>query len=198
MAAYLEWWDGRERHVFALDGDRVTIGSSLTNHVSIDEPTVSRVHAIMQVVAGTWVVEDCGSRNGTFVSGHRITAVQALRPGDELRLGRVVLRLAGLASVGGKQTEAVVDGPAVTRREHDVLCALCAPLTDGDVFTEPASVREIAGELHVSEAAVKQHLANLYDKFEIAEGERRRSRLANAALDAASVTVAEIRAFHGR
>ena len=196
MPAYLEWWDGRERHVFALDHDRVTIGSSLTNDVTIDEPSVSRVHAIMQVLGGAWVVEDCGSRNGTFVSGRRIAALQALRPGDELRLGRAVLRIGGLASAGGKQTEAVVDGPAVTTRERDVLCALCAPLADGDVFTEPSSVREIAEALTVSEAAVKQHLANLYNKFEIVEGERRRSRLANAALDAATVTVAEIQAFH--
>jgi predicted component of type VI protein secretion system len=196
MAAYLEWWDGRERHVFSLDTDRVTIGSSLTNDVVIDEPSVSRLHAIMQVVGDTWVVEDCGSRNGTFVAGRRIPTMHALRSGDELKLGRVLLRLGGVASTGGKQTEAVVEGPALTPRERDVLYALCAPLADGDVFTEPASVREISGALSVSEAAVKQHLANLYGKFAIVEGERRRSRLANAALDAGSVTVAEIRAFN--
>ena len=47
----------------------------------------------------------------------------------------------------------------------------------------------------MSDAAVKQHLANLYDKFGVVEGDRRRSRLANAALDSAAVTVADIRAF---
>ena len=76
-----------------------------------------------------------------------------------------------------------------------MLVALCAPLADGDVFTEPSSVREIAAALQVSDAAVKQHLANLYDKFGVVEGDRRRSRLANAALDSAAVTVADIRAF---
>ena len=74
-----------------------------------------------------------------------------------------------------------------------MLVALCAPLADGDVFTEPATVREIAGRLVVSEAAVKQHLANLYGKFDVVEGERRRSRLANAALDSAAVTLADMR-----
>jgi hypothetical protein len=198
VAAYLEWWDGRERHVFAVDGDRATIGSGPANDIRIDEPSVSRLHAILQVVGDTWVVEDCGSRNGTFVSGRRIPTMHALRAGDELRLGRVVLRLGGVASTGGKPTEAVVEGPAVTPREIDVLCALCLPLVDGDVFTEPATVREISASLSVSEAAVKQHLANLYTKFAIAEGERRRSRLANAALDAATVTVAMLRAFDAR
>ena len=49
----------------------------------------------------------------------------------------------------------------------------------------------------VSDAAVKQHLANLYEKFGIEEGERRRSRLANAVLDTATVTVADIRSARG-
>jgi DNA-binding NarL/FixJ family response regulator len=87
----------------------------------------------------------------------------------------------------------MVEGPSVTPREHDVLLALCAPLADGDVFTEPTSVREIAAALVVSDAAVKQHLVNLYEKFGVGEGERRRSRLANAALDSATVTLAELR-----
>jgi tetratricopeptide (TPR) repeat protein len=47
----------------------------------------------------------------------------------------------------------------------------------------PASVREIAAELVVTEAAVKQHLLNLYDKFEVAEGtESRRIALAREAV----------------
>ncbi|HET7830853.1 MAG TPA: hypothetical protein VFL03_14925 [Candidatus Limnocylindrales bacterium] len=47
----------------------------------------------------------------------------------------------------------------------------------------PASVREIAAELVVTEAAVKQHLLNLYDKFGVEEGvESRRIRLARAAV----------------
>ncbi len=73
--------------------------------------------------------------------------------------------------------------PELTRRECDVLVALCHPALGGDVFTEPASVREIAAALVVTDAAVKQHLLHLYDKFGIAEtGERRRVRLAQEAI----------------
>src|SRR5919197_406907 len=73
--------------------------------------------------------------------------------------------------------------PELTRRERDVLVALCRPALGGDVFTEPASVREIAAALVVTEAAVKQHLLHLYDKFGIADtGERRRVRLAREAI----------------
>ena len=43
----------------------------------------------------------------------------------------------------------------------------------------PATAREIATDLVVTEAAVKQHLLRLYQKFRIAEGQNRRTRLAN-------------------
>ena len=46
-----------------------------------------------------------------------------------------------------------------------MLVALCRPLLARDMFTEPASTRAIADELVITQAAVKQHLANLYDKF---------------------------------
>ena len=81
----------------------------------------------------------------------------------------------------------------LTRRERDVLNALCRPLLGDDVIAQPASVREIAAELVVTDAAVKQHLANLFDKFAIVEGDRRRLRLANAALSSGAVSLGDLR-----
>ena len=73
--------------------------------------------------------------------------------------------------------------PELTRRERDVLAALCRPLASGGPVAMPASVREIAAELVVTEAAVKQHLLNLYDKLDIPEGtESRRIVLAREAV----------------
>jgi tetratricopeptide (TPR) repeat protein len=79
----------------------------------------------------------------------------------------------------------------LTRRERDVLVALCTPLGDGGAFVEPASSRAMAETLGISEAAVKQHLLQLYDKFEIDDGERRRTRLANKAVAAGVVSLAK-------
>jgi class 3 adenylate cyclase len=82
--------------------------------------------------------------------------------------------------------------PDLTRRERDVLAALCRPALHGNVFEEPASVREIAAALVVTEAAVKQHLLHLYDKFGIAEtGERRRIRLAREAIRRRAVVLSD-------
>jgi len=73
-----------------------------------------------------------------------------------------------------------VVAPDLTRREVDVLTALCRPaLQQQAAFVAPATARDIAAELVVTEAAVKQHLLRLYLKFLIPEGINRRTRLAN-------------------
>ncbi len=76
----------------------------------------------------------------------------------------------------------------LTRRERDVLTALCRPAAgSADTFVEPASIRDMAYTLGVSDAAIKQHLVNLYDKFELFDGEdKRRVRLANLVLSTGS------------
>ena len=57
----------------------------------IDSSTVSRRHA--RIVVGTEgaVLEDLGSRNGTFVGGRRIEAPVPLHDRDEIRLGSVTM-----------------------------------------------------------------------------------------------------------
>ncbi len=69
--------------------------------------------------------------------------------------------------------------PELTRREVDVVAALCKPALCEDAFVAPATARDIAADLVVTEAAVKQHLLRLYQKLRIAEGPNRRVRLAN-------------------
>ena len=71
--------------------------------------------------------------------------------------------------------------------------ALCKPVLAAEAFTEPSSIRDVADILGVSEAAVKQHFAHLYDKFEIYEGEeRRRIKLANLVLARGVLTRADL------
>jgi len=60
-----------------------------------------------------------------------------------------------------------------------VLNSLCRPALSDEAFATPATAHEIATDLVVTEAAVKQHLLRLYQKFRIPEGPNRRTRLAN-------------------
>jgi hypothetical protein len=195
MAAELEVWAVHERTRVALDGDRLTVGSAEGNDVVVaDDPTVSRLHAVLERFAAGWCVTDLGSSNGTTLNGERIWTQQRLRPGDELRVGRTRLIFRDTADRGGSSTQTDAPPPMLTPREHDVLVALCRPLLARDLFTEPTSIRDLAAELVVSEAAVKQHLANLYDKFSIGDDrQHRRTRLANEALRTGAVRLADLR-----
>ncbi len=56
---------------------------------------VSRAHAYIERAQDHLTLHDLNSRNGTFVNGQRITPEQPqlLHNGDEVRLGKIVLRL---------------------------------------------------------------------------------------------------------
>jgi pSer/pThr/pTyr-binding forkhead associated (FHA) protein len=200
MSSHLEVWKPSGRELIPLTGERVTLGKASTNTVSLEhDPTVSRLHAIIENHGSAWSIRDVGSRNGTYINGEKIDTERVLRSGDELRLGksRLVFLVAREADEPADEATIVPVAtqlpPRLTRREFDVLVVLCRPLVSDDPFPEPASVRRMASELFVTEAAVKQHLQNLYDKFSIPTEGDRRVRLANEALRRGAVTIAQLR-----
>ena len=176
-----------------LETDRVTVGKSDNADIVLADPGVSRLHAIVEPLGGGWAVRDLDSTNGTWVNGRRLAAERPLRNGDEIRVGETRLTFRSAVRDGDTATRAVSKPPALTPRERDVLTELCRPLATGDVFTEPASIREIARALFVTEAAVKHHLVRLYDKFAIYDAEgRRRVRLANEALTRGAISLRDL------
>ena len=177
-----------------LEGDRSTIGKAAENDIAVtDDPTASHLHAVLERFAAGWCVSDLGSSNGTWVNGERIWAAHRLRHGDEIRVGQTRLIFRDPLAATGAVTEAEIPPPTLTPRERDVLVALCRPLLARDMFTEPASTRTIADGLVITQAAVKQHLANLYDKFGVTHDDaHRRSRLANEALRRGAVSLTEL------
>jgi hypothetical protein len=200
MSCHLEVWKPSGRELVPLSGQRITVGKASTNSVSLDhDPTVSRLHAVLENHGSAWSIRDVGSRNGTYINGEKIEAERVLRSGDEVRIGksRLVFLVARGADEPADEATIVPDAaqlpPRLTRREFDVLLVLCRPLVSDDPFPEPASVRRMASELFVTEAAVKQHLQNLYDKFAVPTEGDRRVRLANEALRRGAVTIAQLR-----
>ncbi len=201
MSSHLEVSKPSGRELVPLSGQRLTLGKASTNDVSLDhDETVSRLHAVLENLGFAWSIRDLGSRNGTYINGEKITAERVLRSGDEVRIGKVRLLFWEVRESGDgprdEETKAAQPNelpPRLTRREVDVLVVLCRPLVSDDPFPEPASVRKMAGELYVTEAAVKQHLQNMYDKFAIPTEGDRRVRLANEALRRGAVTIAQLR-----
>jgi hypothetical protein len=167
--------------VIELAGEVTTVGRGRFVDVRLEDPSVSRLHAEI-VRRGPFVyVTDLGlSRNGTRVNGRPI-GQRVLEEGDVITFGSARCRVGGIPADeygDGEEVRRPV-APEVTRRELDVLAALCKPAMSDEAFVMPATAREIATDLVVTEAAIKQHLLRLYQKFHIPEGPNRRTRLAN-------------------
>jgi pSer/pThr/pTyr-binding forkhead associated (FHA) protein len=66
----------------------------LTNLGGMDKG-VSRKHAVIHRSGPNYTVEDMGSTNGTFINKKKIQphAPQMIKPGDELRFGKLALTL---------------------------------------------------------------------------------------------------------
>ena len=164
-----------------LRDEVTTIGRGLGVDVRLDDPSVSRLHAEIMRRGPYFYLADLGlSRNGTQVNGRPI-ARRVLEDGDVLTFGSARCRVVGLPS---EEATAEVDlrrstAPELTRRELDVLISLCRPALSDDAFITPATASQIASDMTVTEAAIKQHLLRLYAKFRVPEGTNRRARLAN-------------------
>jgi pSer/pThr/pTyr-binding forkhead associated (FHA) protein len=69
--------------------DRVThLGRHPDSEIMLEDITVSRRHAEVELSGVSYVVRDAGSLNGTYVNQERIEQPTVLRQGDELQVGK--------------------------------------------------------------------------------------------------------------
>lgn len=78
----------REGELFELaPGVSLVLGRTETCDIRLDDEGISRMHArVTAVGSGRFIVEDMGSRNGTFVGNVRVTQ-RELQPDDLIRVG---------------------------------------------------------------------------------------------------------------
>lgn len=72
-------------------GDELTIGRAAKCTLTLDDTYISSVHARIVWRDRTFVVEDAGSTNGTYLNQERLLAPVVLRLGDRIRIGSTVL-----------------------------------------------------------------------------------------------------------
>ncbi len=70
------------RQSWPLEAEETTIGRWPSNDVVIADRWVSRHHARIMRQGLRYVIEDLGSKNGTFVNGQRLIEPHALEDGD--------------------------------------------------------------------------------------------------------------------
>jgi len=83
---------GGESKTVRLEGERLTLGRAAGNHLHFPEDLgLSRQHLELAREGSAWVVRDLGSKNGTFVNGHRLSGRHQLRPGDRIVASHMTL-----------------------------------------------------------------------------------------------------------
>ena len=91
---YLAADDGGELVLFALgerEGQSLHIGRSPASDIQLEDPSVSRRHAVVAHRGGRAVLLDDRSLNGIYVNGQRVSEA-VLRDGDWIAIGHVSLR----------------------------------------------------------------------------------------------------------
>ena len=79
-----------DRPIPLSTGDNI-LGRDEDATLWLDGPSISRFHARIHVSAAGAVLEDLGSKNGTYLGEHKVTEPMVLKDGDEIRLGLLVL-----------------------------------------------------------------------------------------------------------
>ena len=81
-----------------------TIGRTPANAIALRDGSVSANHARVERTAEGFVIEDIGSRNGTYVNSEKLSGKRLLADGDLLRLGKIILTFNIAADLKRKQS----------------------------------------------------------------------------------------------
>lgn len=81
---------GRPDRIVVWDTVDISLGRSPENDVQVDDPEVSRRHALFSRAGGSWAVQDLNSSRGTYVNGEQV-AKQFLAAKDSIRISEIEL-----------------------------------------------------------------------------------------------------------
>ena len=88
---YLVGHDGKDTVAIPIAAGTTRLGRGFASEIQIDDPTLSRRHAIIVHENGVTTVLDDRSANGTFVNGKQVVR-QDLKHGDKVAFGRITMR----------------------------------------------------------------------------------------------------------
>jgi predicted component of type VI protein secretion system len=91
-------------HDLQLSEGQFAVGRSAACQLSLDDPLVSRRHALLIVAKDGVTIEDLQSRNGVLVNGKRVAGKVPVRAGDKIVIGSQELILLEGREPGGRET----------------------------------------------------------------------------------------------
>jgi len=192
---------------FALDS-ALEVGRDQTVGIVLEDSQVSRRHARLAPSDGGIVVEDLGSRNGSYVNEQPVVGRREARSGDRLRFGLTVFEIHGAQQVAGGAS-GVVAAPHVPRLGDGVLAPvdeheLPAPVPDPQLpgfrapESEPAFVpADALGVVAPVPPGSGSEEGDQYQRVAALRDVRVKSRTRNAALALLALTALAVIIFFG-
>lgn len=143
------------RGPISLAHDVVVLGRAIDADVRLQADGVSRKHAkIVRSATGGHSLIDLGAKNRTFLNGRPVD-VAALREGDRIQLGQVVLRYG--TALQPRQETAVPVQTLLSERELEI----------AELVAEGLTNVEIGRRLGISRRTVATHLERAYERLGI-------------------------------
>lgn len=134
---------------YELVKDVVTMGRDMSNDIVINDAEASRHHARLTKQGATYLVEDLGSTNGTFVNSARLSTPRPLSPGDVIGMGETIAltyEVTTTASTGatmiGSIDATVVASDMPSAKEMQQMAAAASappPISEPVAFSPPPS-----------------------------------------------------------
>lgn len=166
---------------FPIVHKELLIGRASDCDIRIVQKSISRKHARIVPQRINIRVVDLDSRNGTFVNGQAVKDAEVL-PGDELRIGRINLRLLedALEPVDlMDETERSDDGNFDFSSRSILTTAQSRVLPH---LIEGKAEKEIAALLHLSSHTVHHHVQGIYRAYGVTTRARLLSLLLRPAI----------------
>src|SRR5829696_13751 len=101
-----------------LAGERFEIAGEMVlgrtdADITIEDPLISRRHAVVRAADSTLEIEDLGSLNGTVVNSEKLEGPRQLRPGDVIMVGATTIEVEGSLVPSGSRTVLATAPPIV-------------------------------------------------------------------------------------
>jgi HD-GYP domain-containing protein (c-di-GMP phosphodiesterase class II) len=147
---------------------QLTIGRNPDSGLQVDDPQVSRRHAVVEQTPAGTILRDLGSGNGTYVGQQRVLECR-LAPGDVIRVGQMALRFESVQTRAPQPPRTPVRGSGV-RFKTELEGTLQGASADNirHTFFQAPDVAATTEELR----RAQERLAAVYEANQIISSER--------------------------
>jgi adenylate cyclase len=134
--------EGKAESVVEI-GERLTIGRSASNLLTLDDHKASRSHAeIRHVGGGRYRLSDVGSANGTWLNGRRLTIPKDLQDGDQIQIGGVQIRF--VAQVAPRVSSVTASTGTALDLRNELVIVLVVDIRNYTTMSETLPNREFS------------------------------------------------------